>query len=284
MDPKSVANILAAHFAQVSASDAYPPTFTRLKEAQESLPLSFHLSSPSPLDEPFTFNELESSLSSTSNSAPGSDGIHYAMLRNLPPDATLSLLHLFNRVYSERVFPSSWSKSVVVALHKVGQDKLLPASYRPISLTSCVCKVMEKMVNRRLVWFLESNNLLAKEQCGFRQSRSTTDHLVTLQTAVLDAFVQRKQVLGVFFDIKKAYDTAWRRGVLNTLSSWGVGGNLLAFTAGFLNDRSFQVRLGTTLSDPFEQENGVPQGSVYSCTLFNIAINGIASCAQLPAC
>ncbi|KAG8284048.1 hypothetical protein J6590_108227 [Homalodisca vitripennis] len=204
------------------------------------------------------------------------------MLRNLPAGIKHDLLLLYNRIFIENKFPVSWRRSHVIALHKMGQDSTSPGSYRPISLTSSLCKTLERMVNRRLVWFLEKNNLLSAPQCGFRQGRSSTDHLITMETAILNAFIQRRQMTAVFFDLMKAYDTAWRRGIINTLVSWGIGNHMLAFINGFMMDRSIQVRLGKTLSDPFIQENGIPQGSVLSCTLFAIAINDIASCVAPP--
>ncbi|XP_046684647.1 uncharacterized protein LOC124370407 [Homalodisca vitripennis] len=106
--------------------------------------------------------------------------------------------------------------------------------------------------------------------------------MVSLETTIRDAFLEGKQVVAVFFDLKKAYDTAWRRGIINTFQAWGVSGNMLAFIQGFMSDRTFQVRLGTNLSSTTNLENGVPQGSVLSCTLFAVAINGITACVRHP--
>ena len=69
---------------------------------------------------------------------------------------------------------------------KPGKDHFNPLNYRPIALTSCICKTVERMVNERLVWYLEKNGLLAKQQCGYRSNRSTVDHLVRLETFIRD--------------------------------------------------------------------------------------------------
>ncbi|XP_046687856.1 uncharacterized protein LOC124373539 [Homalodisca vitripennis] len=79
--------------------------------------------------------ELDSALLCTSNSAPGPDDEHYAMLRHLPSEGKGALLALYNRVFEEQTFPLAWRKSHVIPLYKPGQDKLSPSSYRPISLT-----------------------------------------------------------------------------------------------------------------------------------------------------
>ena len=82
----------------------------------------------------------------------------------------------------------------------------------------------------------------------------------------------------MFFDLEKAYDTTWRYGILRDLHDLGLKGRLPTFIESFLAERTIQVRVGSTLSDEFEQEEGVPQGSILSTTLFNIKINNIMSC------
>ena len=117
---------------------------------------------------------------------------------------------------------------------------------------------MERIINKRLVYFLESNNLLTPFQCGFRQGRSTLDHLVRLETLIRNAFAAYQHFVAVFFDLEKAYDTTWKYGILRDLHNTGLRGNLPLFIQNFLDDRTFQVRLGTVLSDNYEQEMGVP--------------------------
>ena len=94
----------------------------------------------------------------------------------------------------------------------------------------------------------------------------------------LDAFIKKEHVVAVFFDLEKAYDTTWRYGILRDLHELGLKGRLPVFIKSFLADRRMQVRVGSTLSDQFEQAQGVPQGSILSTTLFNIKINNIVNC------
>ncbi|GFN91218.1 RNA-directed DNA polymerase from mobile element jockey [Plakobranchus ocellatus] len=109
--------------------------------------------------------------------------------------------------------PPSWREASVVPIPKPGKDPSDPSNYRPIALTSCLCKTLEQMVNDRLVHVLESRNLLSNVQCGFRKDHSTLDHLVRLETFIKKAFARKKQVLAVFFDLEKAYDTTWRQRI-----------------------------------------------------------------------
>lgn len=183
----------------------------------------------------------------------------------------------FNHLWKAAAFPRCWKSAHIIPLLKPGKDPSLPASYRPIALTSCLGKTYERLINRRLVYFLEEENILDINQCGFREGRSATDHLVRLETFIREAFVHRQHCVSVFFDLQKAYDTTWRYGILRDLHNYGVRGRMLQCVQNFLSDRTFQVRLGSTLSDVFPQENGVPQGGVLSVTLFAIKINSLAS-------
>ena len=129
------------------------------------------------------------------------------------------------------------------------------------------------MINRRLVWYLESHNLLTNVQCGFRSRRSTVDHLVRFETFWREAFIHNQH-----FDLEKAYDTTWKYGIMRDLH--GLRGHLPIFIAPFLKDRSFKVRVGSTFSDSHLQEMGVPQGSILSVTLFSVNINSITQCLK----
>jgi hypothetical protein len=85
---------------------------------------------------------------------------------------------------------------------------------------------MERMINARLVWFLEPNGLLSTIQCGFRQGRSTLDHLVRFETFIRNAFAKKQHAVSIFFDLEKAYDTTWKYGILKDLFDMGLKGKL----------------------------------------------------------
>ena len=180
-----------------------------------------------------------------------------------------------NEIWRTGKFPEDWHKAVIIPIPKPGKDKTEATNYRPIALTSCICKTMERMINDRLVWFLQSNNLISGIQAGFRKNYSTNDHLVRLESFIRDAFIKKEHCVAIFSDLEKAYDTTWKYGIMKDLHSIGLRGRLPNFISNFLSDRSFNVRIGSTLSDTFEQEQGVPQGSILSPTLFNIKINNI---------
>ena len=100
------------------------------------------------------------------------------------------------------------------------------------------------MINDRLVWILDSNNLISRNQAGFRKNHSTNDHLVRLESFIRDAFVKKEHVVAIFFDLEKAYDTTWKYGIMKDSRDIGLRVQLPNFISNFLSDRSFNVRIG----------------------------------------
>ena len=103
-----------------------------------------------------------------------------------------------------------WQKAIVIPIPKPGKDPRDASNYRPIALTSCLCKLMERMVNARLIYCLETKEALTPFQGGFRHHRSTVDNILLLETSVREAFVRKQHLVSVFFDMEKAYDRTWR--------------------------------------------------------------------------
>ena len=276
-NPLDVANCFGRSLSNISAG-LQSPTFLAHKRRVEASPVLFPDDDGSDYNVPITRAEFDDALKQCSNTAAGEDGIHYRMLKHLPDVSTCFLLSLFNRIWSEDSFPHQWQTAIVLPFLKAGKNPLVPSNYRPIALTSCLCKLLEKIINSRLIWFLESHSILHPTQYGFRKCRSTTDALVRLDSFIKSAFARKEHVLAVFFDMQKAYDTTWKHPILQTLYSTGCTGHLPRFLQNFLTNRLLKVRVGTTLSDSFPQAEGVPQGSVLSCSLFALAINALPTC------
>ncbi|GFO05140.1 Pol-like protein [Plakobranchus ocellatus] len=163
--------------------------------------LNFSSEDNEPYNNPFLMAELKNSIVKSNESAAGPDGVYYQFLRHLPESCLHILLKLFNNIWTTGDIPPSWKEASVVPIPKPGKDPSDPSNYRPIALTNCLCKTLERMVNDRLVQVLESRDLLSKVQCGFRKDHSTLDHLVRLETFIKKAFARKKQVLAFFFDL-----------------------------------------------------------------------------------
>ena len=135
--------------------------------------------------------------------------------------------------------------------------------------------MMERMINAHLMWSLESQGLLSEKQCSFRKNHSMLDHLVHFEMFIRNAFIKREHVLTIFFDLEKVYDTTWMHSILADLWDFGFRGHLPRLIQSFLSERSFKVRVGSTLLELHKREMGVPQGSILSPALFSIKINDI---------
>ncbi|GFX56044.1 putative RNA-directed DNA polymerase from transposon X-element [Trichonephila clavipes] len=122
--------------------------------------------------------ELKKALLQAHNTSPGLDGITYTMLRHLSPNSLTNILFLFNRVWKEHCFPSSWREVIVIPIRKPGKVATDPLSYRPIALTSYFNKTLERMINTRLVYVLEKEKCISPLQRGFR--KGADPHLITL--------------------------------------------------------------------------------------------------------
>ena len=274
-DIKDITNTLADNFSKIFSTEHYTPSFQRYKSSMEKQYLNFVSNNCEYYNSDFTTKELMSSLHQSHDTATGPDNIHYQLLKHLPDNCLNTLLYIFNRIWNDGAFPPNWRQAIVIPIPKPAKDDTDANNYRPIALTSCLCKTMERMVNARLVYYLEKNNIITACQSGFRRQRSTTDQLVRLETCVREGLANGEHVVAVFFDLEKAYDTTWKYGILLDLFKAGLRGHLPNFISNFLENRQFMVRIGNTLSDLHQQEMGVPQGSILSVTLFSLKINSI---------
>ena len=270
-----IADALADTFAEKSSSSNYSAAFQKFQNTKEKTKLNFKSNNNEYYNKDFTMKELKKALKKCHDTAVGCDDIHYQFLKHLPFRSLDSLLRIFNQIWHTSILPDSWKEAIVIPISKPDKDSTNPANYRPIALTSCICKTMERMVNDRLVWFLEKNQLIATVQSGFRKQRGTLDHLVRFETFIREAFIKKEHAVSIFFDLESAYDTTWKYGIMNDLHDFGIRGRLAYFISAFLNERQFRVRVGDTFSNPRKQEMGVPQGSILSVTLFSVKINNI---------
>ena len=144
------------------------------------------------MKKPLKLRELQTALEKLkTRKSPGPDGITNEMLKHLGNTSLLKLLEIFNYSWETGTLPQIWREATVIPILKKGKDKKKPASYRPISMTSCTVKTLERIINQRLLWYLETEDILVKEQAGFRRFHSTEDQATYLAQEVEDAFQER---------------------------------------------------------------------------------------------
>ena len=187
---------------------------------------------------------------------------------------SVPLSHIINVSLDAGQFPQEWKAAKIIPLYKSG-SKTNFDNYRPISVLPIVSKVIEKIVQKQLMNFLDENKLLSTRQFGFG-AKISTELAATLLLDDIRRNVDKGQLVGtVFVDLSKAFDTTSHSTLLTKLPSYGVDGKELTWFEDYLFDRSAQVSYYDVLSEAQQLKSGVPQGSILGPLLFVLFFNDI---------
>ena len=228
-----------------------------------------------------TTEEIMESLKTAKNSkSPGPDNILNEMLKTSQTVILPYLTKLYQYLFNHGVFPSVWSKSVIVPIYKKGNPELCD-NYRPISLTSLVSKLYTNVINKRLTLFLDSNNKIAQEQAGYRDGFSTIDHIFTLYAMIQKQFSKDRKLYAAFVDYRKCFDSIHRDALFHVIQRNGVSGKLLNAIKAIYKNVLACVRVDSETTEPFLCPIGLKQGCLCSPKLFSLFINDLSQALNL---
>ena len=227
----------------------------------------------------FTMDELKAAIGKMRRKgAPGADDITLAFLKELGPLALEELLAICNISLRTAECPQWWRDAIIIPLLKAAKPPSELASYRPVSLTSCIAKVVERMLAERIYHLAETNGWFSSIQAGFRRGHSCVDQIIRLSQAIEDGFQKHpsNRAVMVLLDYSKAFDTVWRSRLLLSMAGKGVPLDYVVWINSFLQNRQARVRLHGETSISRKLHQGVPQGCVLSPLLFLFFINNLA--------
>lgn len=224
---------------------------------------------------PVTEKSVLKVIKSLKNSrAIGYDGIPTIVIKKAMNVIVFPLTYIINTSILTGVFPELWKKSIVTPLFKKG-DRSKISNYRPVSNLCVTSKVLEKVIHGQISCFFEENNLLPRNQFGFRINRSTQLALMTLHSKLRADRSDGKTIGVTCFDLSSAFDCIEHNLLLQKLNLYGLSGQTLDWFSSFLGQRSQCVRWGKELSRFRDIEFGTPQGSILSPFLFLVLVADI---------
>jgi hypothetical protein len=230
------------------------------------------------LNHPITIKEIKTVIKALKNNKASSDDLIINEMLKYGAEVLLpGMAKIFNLVLDTSCFPHQWNTTFQVPLFKSG-DPLDCNNYRGISVTSCLGKLFNSILSKRLNSFLDEYGKISKYQAAFRNNHSTLDHMFTLKTLITKYVKQLKcKIFACFVDFRKAFDTVWRNGMLLKLRRLGVSGKFYELVKHMYKETTSSVKLLNGITNTFITNTGIKQGDSLSPTLFNIFIDDVTN-------
>jgi sorting nexin-29 len=187
---------------------------------------------------------------------------------------------LFNVIFDNGIMPSIWLIWMIKPIYKNKGDKFDPKNYRPITIVSCLGKLVIAILNERLNAFSESFSVISENQYGFRQGYSTSDNLFTLQSFIEILKCKKKRMYCAFIDFIKAFDTVWRAGFWHKMLLNNINGKMYDVIFNMYCNIKSCIVFNNCKSDYFACDNGVRQGDNLLPFLFSLFSNVLETFIQ----
>lgn len=267
--PEDVACNLNEHFCKVG------PTLALKFRSQATV-----RSLPPSVPNSFAFEEIDAEeiirtvQAMSAGKSAGPDNISISVLKHHIQELSVHFATIFNASVYAAVYPDALKTARVVPIYK-GGDANDYHNYRPISILNSINTIFEKLLAKRIIRFLNKHQVLLENQHGFRANKSTATAVKTLSETVNKALNANCYAIGIFIDIKKAFDTVNYEILLMKMERYGFRGLFKEFFQSYLNGRTQFVKIGSTASSVEGITCGVPQGSVLGPILFSLYINDL---------
>lgn len=227
-------------------------------------------------DKSFTTNEIGDIIENmNSKKAPGDDGVTADLLQQVFSIVPTYVTAVYNKCLDVGIFPSQWKKAKIILIVKPGKESSDKANkFRPISLINVAAKVLEKLFINRIMHHLYANDLLNKNQFGFRPQTSTIDAVMLAKDFIEDSLANKESVAMISLDVEGAFNSAWWPGILNSLKHFRCPKNIYNLTRSYLSDRVCFLAIKSTKIER-KLSKGCPQGSCCGPGLWNVQYDSL---------